>query len=160
MQRAFTLIELVFVILLIGLLSAVAIPRFSHLTTHSKDTAVKSTVSTILGQVENIHGEWIVNDTFTWKPEHGNCDLNNSSGYPSTLDNNGNNMFECVMKIPPHKCGDAKKGCFDEPNSNEYYYYFTPSKALKFKYDSAKGEIVCEDGINYSAEDCNETLFQ
>ena len=159
-MKAFTLIELIFVILLIGLLSAVAIPRFSKLSTHSKDTAVKSTVSTILGQVENIHGEWIVNDSFTWTPEHGNCDLNTTSGYPQTLDSNGTNLFECVMKIPVVRCNGKTNGCFEESNTNEYEFYFSPDKVLKFKYDSSNGEIICEDGINYTASECNETLFE
>ena len=159
-MKAFTLIELIFVILLIGLLSAVAIPRFSKLSTHAKESNVKSTVSTILDKVENIHGEWIVNDSFTWTPEHGNCDLNSTSGYPATLDDNGNSVFECVLKIPIPKCGTKTNGCYDEPNQNEYEYYLSADKILKFRYDSSTGEIICEDGTNYSASECNKTLFQ
>lgn len=159
MKKAFTLIELIFVIVLIGFLSAVAIPHFMKVTTHSKNTAVKSTVSSILSEIENIRAKWIVNDTYTWKPEHGQCELN-ENGYPDKLDDKGNQLFECVMKIPPTKCQNSYNGCFDENTTNEYYYYFDKTQALKFKYEPATGSIVCENGINYPVEDCNQTLFQ
>ena len=160
-MKAFTLIELIFVIVIIGLLSVVIVPHFSNLSTHSKSTALKSTVSTILDNVENIHGEWIVNDNFSWTPEHGSCDLNSTSGYPSTLDSNGSKLFECVMKIPPKRCGNSQNGCFDEGNTNEYYYYFSPDSYVKFEYNSSNGEIVCDDGSSdYPKSKCEEVLFQ
>jgi len=44
-HKAFTLIELIFVIVIIGILSVVAIPKFRHLTAHAKTSAELATMS-------------------------------------------------------------------------------------------------------------------
>jgi len=53
MKRAFTLIELIFVIVIIGLLSAVAVPKFLNLKQHAEaSNVVKTTVDAAQQAVE------------------------------------------------------------------------------------------------------------
>ncbi|WP_084029347.1 prepilin-type N-terminal cleavage/methylation domain-containing protein [Lebetimonas sp. JH292] len=66
MGRAFTLIEIIFVIVLIGLLASVAIPKFTNLTTNAKNSALKSIITSVQSSIDNIHSQWVVNDDFKW----------------------------------------------------------------------------------------------
>ena len=62
MKKAFTLIELIFVIVIIGVLASVAIPRFSGLSDNSKISAELSTAASVQVALDSCHGEWIINE--------------------------------------------------------------------------------------------------
>ena len=47
MKKAFTMVELVFVIVIIGILSAVAIPKLAPIVSNAKDAKAKSTVASV-----------------------------------------------------------------------------------------------------------------
>ena len=83
MKKAFTLIELIFVIVIIGVLASVAIPRFSGLSDNSKISAELSTAASIQVAIDSCHGEWIINEGsfICGKDIDGENDLTNE-GYP------------------------------------------------------------------------------
>ena len=87
-NKAFTLIELIFTIVIIGVLASVAIPKFAGLSENSKITSELSTASSIQVAIDSCHGEWIINEgSFTCgKSIDGQNDLTDE-GYPkkSTL---------------------------------------------------------------------------
>jgi len=82
-NKAFTLIELIFTIVIIGVLASVAIPKFSGLSDNSKISSELSTASSVQVAVDACHGEWIINEgSFTCgKDIDGQTDLTNE-GYP------------------------------------------------------------------------------
>ncbi len=51
MKRAFTLIELLLVLVILGVLAAVVVPRFTNRAQDAKITRAKSDVATIRGQI-------------------------------------------------------------------------------------------------------------
>jgi prepilin-type N-terminal cleavage/methylation domain-containing protein len=70
MNKAFTLIELIFVIVIIGLLSAIAIPKFLHLKEHATvNTIIKTTFDGAKKAVEAAENEEYLenNTTYTLK---------------------------------------------------------------------------------------------
>ncbi len=82
-QKAFTLIELIFVIVIIGILAAYAIPKFTHLKENARITAELSTAASVQSAIENCHGEWVINEgTFTCGYDIPDSDIN-SHGFPA-----------------------------------------------------------------------------
>jgi type II secretion system protein G len=78
--RGFSLTEIMIVVLILGLLAAIAIPHFSSATENSRDTSAKTTLQYLRGQVElfkSQHGEmppqltglWTIMQTFSASTE-------------------------------------------------------------------------------------------
>ena len=116
---AFTLIELIFVIVIIGVFSAVAIPKLTHLRENAKISAELSTTASVQTSVENCHGEWIVNDAnFSCGADLSRDDLNTTTGYPSAekLGSSKDSPLDRILKNASHI--DWKR---DASDSSKFY---------------------------------------
>jgi len=51
-QRAFTLIEILIVVVILGILAAIVIPQFTDASTQASEASVRSQLQTIRGQLE------------------------------------------------------------------------------------------------------------
>lgn len=101
LNHAFTMVELIFVIVIIGVLSSVALPKFRGLTNNAKISAEIATMSAVATALESINGEWIINENvFTWGIGDNKSDdtslFKKETGYPISL--NINNTFDRIIK--------------------------------------------------------------
>jgi len=98
----FTLVELIFVIVIIGVLSAVAIPKFASLTDNAKISSELATASSVQSAIDAAHGEWVTNSCpdFTWGNEQNNtANPLNANGYPNDLNTTDtNDPFSAIFK--------------------------------------------------------------
>ena len=159
MKKAFTLIELIFVIVIIGLLASIAVPKFLTTEVAASRSHLKSVIDSVQTEVDNIHGQWILNDDYNWS--NNGCELNTDTGYPKTLDNKGQYLFNCVLRQPVVSCQmDSSKytDCFVEENQNEYKYYFSPDDYVKLEYNDTNGTIECANG-SYNVDECKKILY-
>ena len=95
MKKGFTMIELIFVIVILGVLASVAIPRLAGTKT---DAEVATAVANLRTLVDDAGGYYTLNDEFTgakWS-EFTNVPLNNSNGVASTS--------EGIIKIAGQNC--------------------------------------------------------
>ena len=99
MKKGFTMIELIFVIVILGVLASVAIPRLAGTKT---DAEVATAVANLRTLVDDAGGYYTVNDEFgdgdtgaKWS-EFTNVPLNNSNGVASTS--------EGIIKIAGQNC--------------------------------------------------------
>ncbi len=158
MRRSFTLTELIFVIVIIGVLAAVAIPKFRHLTANSKITAELATASTIQSAIEDIHSDWIVSEgALQWGNTKSDEDLNDQ-GYPKKL-GDCPPAFNWILKNSTQV--NTKWSC--EKRDGKYIYRGPASSATSrvaqngddkpdsddcWVYDPAKGTFALKEGCS------------
>ena len=153
-SNGFTLIELIFVIVIIGVITAVAIPKFKNLTDNSKSASELATASSVQSAIEATHSDWITNTCeFTWGNEQ-NSSLLNATGYPpASAMGDTANPFKNILKNAdngdwsrndnfalPRYYGPATridgKGAKDrniahKPEGNDYWEYNSSSGTFK-----------------------------
>jgi len=52
-KRAFTLMEIIFVIIIIGIIATIAVPNLGNLTNKAKANTIKSDINTIITSIQN-----------------------------------------------------------------------------------------------------------
>ncbi len=154
MNNAFTLLELIFVIVVIGILAAIAVPKFTHLRDNAKISSELSTAASVQSAVEACHGEWIVNDCgFVCGSDINSSDgdaFNATVGYPKILGEHlqhilkkGSSDWQCDESDSPIVCqGPASR---DDSGVNNC----KPDKpcATKcWKYYESNGTFALESG--------------
>lgn len=83
-QKGFTIIELVVVILLLGILTATALPRFIDVTDEAHDAAVDGVLGGLSTGAALFRAQWFANNQPDRVSEFGNLAANNA-GYPIGL---------------------------------------------------------------------------
>ena len=154
MKKAFTLIELIFVIVIIGLLASYAVPKFMTTKMHASTTSAKSIVSSVRTAIETKHGEWMIDDSL---------DSSNGytpQGYPIRLDDAslnsaGENLFDGTSKLqllkrPIKSC--LGENCWvktdenNDTNQSTYEYKITNSDYIDLNYSGSDGNFSCIGG--------------
>jgi MSHA pilin protein MshA len=84
-QAGFTIIELVVVIALLGLLAAVALPKFADLTTEARAASVDGVQGGFTAAVQIAHSKWLAGGTGVAGPValDGATVIVNASGWPT-----------------------------------------------------------------------------
>ncbi len=59
-EGGFTLIELIMVIVILGIMSAVAIPRFLNLADSARLSAARGVGSAMNGSIQSTHSQWLI----------------------------------------------------------------------------------------------------
>jgi general secretion pathway protein G len=168
-KRAFTLIELIFVIVIIGLLASISVPKFMTTKSSASSTSAKAIVSSLRTSIETKHGEWLIDDTLDSTNGYSN------KGYPSSLDdidgqsNNGDKLFNKIvnstpiLKTPIISCS-ATEGTdcwYKESNDSTVSYYrykLSDSENLRIDYNNSSGKIECQDGDNITKTQCESII--
>lgn len=82
-QGGFTLIELIVVIVILGILAATALPRFTNLSGDARLASLNAARGALNATAAMTHGRWLVTPTATTVAAEGvNVNMNAASGYP------------------------------------------------------------------------------
>ena len=153
-KKAFTLIELIFVMVVIGILAAIALPKFRGLSSNAKISAEIATASTIQSAIEDVHSDWIVSEEgFSWGNGRSESDLNSSSGYPKKL-GECPPAFNWILKNS--SALDAKWEC--TKHNNIYIYKGPASKPNSGVKENGSNKPDSNDCWVYNPADGSFTL--
>ena len=152
-KYAFTMIELIFVIVVLGILSAVAIPKLSGVTEDANLAQGMATVSSLRAAIAS---------------ERQRTLIKGNANYPDILDNADNtadqelfdgNSTVNILQYPIYATTESG-GWMKVTNSTvtattlQYRFYINPSKYVDFNYTKADGKFDCD----HNDANCKELL--
>jgi MSHA pilin protein MshB len=100
-QRAFTLVELVMVIVILGILAAIAVPRFLNLTGDAAQAARDGTRGALNTGIQMVRSRWIAQGSPATVTLDGGAVTMNAGGYPDvgTTYNSGATCATLVNRL-------------------------------------------------------------
>ena len=139
MKKAFTMLELVFVIAVIGILSAVALPKFAASRNDAVIAKAKSTVAGVRMGITTARQQMVLQGQFT-----PITSLSVSAGYDKYIFDGVNGVTtNPILEYPIRACKDSTStGCWYTGNRQEYRYYLPASGFVDFNITNNK--FVCK----------------
>lgn len=126
MKKAFTLIELVFVIVILGVLATVAIPKLIVTRDDAEIAKAKSQIAAVRSGIQLKRNEMILSGT---------------QGYPADLED-GDCCFGGILSTKIEQRKDDNS--YGWKKENDGYTINTNKEQVKFTYDKDKGSFTCD----------------
>ncbi len=122
LRKAFTLVEMVFVVAVIGILMAVAIPKFSATRDDASVTRAKNTLASLRSALTQEAQKRMMEGNYTQISNLGGTINSNDSVIFDYFDGDSNNSR--VLEYPPLSCKSSASSCWMRTGSNIYLYKF------------------------------------
>ena len=139
-QKAFTMLELVFVIVVIGILSAVALPKFAASRTDAEIAKAKSVVSAVRLGIATARQKLILSGTFDATTSLTAVAGNDIAIFNAINGDTNNSVLEYTIR----SCkDDNSQGCWITEDLAIYTYRMPISGTVDFVLTNSK--FVCSD---------------
>ncbi len=157
MKRAFTMIELIFVVVVIGILASIAIPRLAATRDDAEITKAIATIGAIKSSVATERQKRIIRGEFNSITSlHNDADVKIVFGTFS--DDDGDGITSAVLETPVRACTATKTdGCWQRgavgPAGQEQYTYIMPDDQAQVGFQLNNGVFEC---VNQADANCIE----
>jgi len=145
LKNAFTIIELIFVIIILGILAAVALPKFASTKKQADIASGRADVATIRSAIVNERQTQLVKGINTWIPKLSANDTTLFTG-----DGAGRTLLMYGIKTGT---GSGKWAVVAD-SDRKTYTYTVDGVATTFDYNSTSGIFNCEAG----EDNCNKLV--
>jgi len=144
-KKAFTMIELVFVIVVIGILSAIAIPKFAATRGDAIMTKAKATIGSVRSAIATERQKRILRGDFT---AIGKLSYESTLGKP-IFDGFDGNQSNPVLEYAPSSCATSSStSCWFETTGTPTKYTFNLPTSDKVVFVLQNNRFDCETPTN------------
>ena len=143
MKKAFTMVELVFVIVIIGILSVVAIPKLAPIVGTAKTGKAQSTLAAVRSAISTERQKRILRGNYD-----DIADLGDDTYAFKEFAETGNPVLEYPIKSCDHG------GCWKRVNASTYKYFFSSDTGDFAKYKLQNSGLKCANGPDGNSEQC------
>ncbi|WP_373036410.1 type II secretion system protein [Sulfurimonas sp.] len=143
-KNAFTVIEMVFVIVVLGILAAVAIPRFAATRTDAEITKGRADIASIRSAIVSERQARLIVGCPSYIPNGTGTYTCNSQTYKQ-LDNGG--LFGGVLMYP--EVNKVANGNWSATAGSGTYQFRVQNTNTQFSYDPTDGTFTCTAGSNF-----------
>lgn len=145
-QHGFTIIELVVVIALLGLLAAVALPKFADMTAEARTAAFEGVKGGFTSGVQIVHAKWLAQGGgSTVTVEGATIEVNSTTGWPTIDTSNASQdtaseLYALMMSGPLPATWSSSEVPTAGTDAGTGTYTLTASGS-SFTYDAATGVV-------------------
>ena len=132
MRKAFTIIELTFVIVVIAILASIAIPRFAATRDDAKISSTKATVAAVRSSLANERQLRILRGDFRAITSIDN------DGIASTAISTFSDSNQSVLEVSIPKCSGSQTGCWQDSLN-----YRMPGSGAVVSFTLTGGQFNC-----------------
>ena len=145
-QNAFTMVELVFVIVVIGILAAIAVPKLAATRDDAVIAKARTTVASVRNAVAAERQKRILRGDF----DQPITSLSSDSGYDKPIFNAfDGNTSNPVLEYPPHSCATAaSRECWVDSGDGDYTFVMPASGTAVFTLNSNRFECKSDTDEN------------
>ncbi len=150
-RKAFTMVELVFVIVVIGILSAIAIPKFAATRDDATITKAIATLGSVRSALITERQKRILRGDFSPLTSLGGGSTADTAMFDYY---DGNTSGPSILEYPIHSCKSGARGCWVKTSATVYTYKIPyNSNDVAFTLDTGKFRLTCVD-TGTTGEDC------
>ncbi|MDR1460931.1 MAG: prepilin-type N-terminal cleavage/methylation domain-containing protein [Campylobacteraceae bacterium] len=144
-RSAFTMVELVFVIVILGILASIAVPRLAASRDDAKIAKGKADIAAIRSSIVLKRSQNLLAGNATFP------DLN-----ATAFSNSSTKLFDGILDYPVE---NDKSGWKSTSNDGKKYSFAVANTVVNFEYDQTRGIFTCVD-ITANSNDAQKNLCQ